>query len=141
MMKVKGLNGREYTWNLTKYDVKADDKRRKSKYHLRARALLKDIYHSYRILEEVKLPGSTALHKKGVLNVDFFIPNLMKAIEVHVQQHYEFCPFFHKSKADFMLSKARDEDKIEWCELNDIEVVELKYSDTDEVWREQIVRI
>ena len=53
MMKVKGLNGREYTWNLTKYDVKADDKRRKSKYHLRARALLKDIYHSYRILEEV----------------------------------------------------------------------------------------
>ena len=55
MMKVTGLNGWEYTWNLTKYDVKLNDTKRKSKFHLRARALLK-IYHSYRILEEVKLP-------------------------------------------------------------------------------------
>lgn len=139
MMTVTGLNGREYKWNLAKYDVKANDSKRKSKFHLRARALLKDIFHSYRILEEVKLPGSTATHKKGVLYLDFLIPNLMLGIEVHGQQHYEFSPFFHKSKADFVLSKARDEDKIEWCELNGITVIELKYSDPDEVWRQQIV--
>ena len=141
MMKVTGLNGREYVWNLTKYDVKANDTRKRSKFHIRARGLLNEIYHSYRILEEVKLPGSTASHKKGVLYIDFFIPNLMKAIEVHGQQHYKYCEFFHKSKADFILSKARDEDKIEWCEMNGISVVELKYSDPDEVWRDHIVRI
>lgn len=138
-MKVTGLNGREYAWNLEKYSVAANDTRKRSKYHIRARALLKEIFHSYRILEEVKLPGSTPTHRKGVLFLDFFIPQINFAIEVHGQQHYEFCPFFHKTKADFLLAKAKDDDKIEWCELNDIELITLKYSDTDEFWRQQIV--
>lgn len=137
-MKAIGINGKEYIWNLSKYDIKANNTRKRSKYHLRARSLLKDIYHSYIILEEVKLPGSTATHRKGVLYLDFYIPQIKKAFEVHGQQHYEFCSFFHKSKADFILSQAKDEDKIEWCKLNDIELITLKYSDTDEQWRQQI---
>ena len=28
--------------------------------------------------------------------------------------------------------------KIQWCELNKIDIVILRYSDTDEQWREQI---
>ena len=138
-MKVTGLNGREYVWSLGKYSVAANDKRKKSKYHMRARALLKEIFHSYRILEEVKLPGSTPSHRKGVLFLDFLIPQIKLAVEVHGQQHYEFCPFFHKTKADFVLAKAKDEDKIEWCELNSIDLITLKYSETDEFWRQQIV--
>ncbi len=137
-MKVIGINGKEYVWNLSTYDVKANNARKRSKYHLRARSLLKEIYHSYRILEEVKLPGSTATHRRGVLYLDFYIPQIKKALEVHGQQHYEFSPFFHKSKADFVLSQAKDEDKIEWCRLNDIDIVILKYSDNDEQWRYQI---
>jgi len=137
-MKVTGLNSREYVWNLEGYSVAANDTRKRSKFHLRARELLKEIFHSYRILEEVKLPGSTPSHRKGVLFLDFLIPQIKLAVEVHGQQHYEFCPFFHKSKADFVLAKAKDEDKIEWCELNKVDLVVLKYSDTDEQWREQI---
>lgn len=137
-MKVFGINGKEYVWNLSNYDVKNDNTRKRSQYHIRARLLLKDIYNSYRILEEVKLPGSTAKHKKGVLYLDFYIPQIKKAFEVHGQQHYEYSPFFHKTRADFLLAKAKDEDKIEWCELNDIDLVVLKYSDTDEEWRKQI---
>lgn len=137
-MKVLGINGKEYVWNLSKYDIKADNNRKRSKYHLRARVLLKEIYHSYRILEEVKLPGSTATHRKGVLYLDFYIPQIKKAFEVHGQQHYEFNPFFHKSKADFILSRAKDEDKIEWCRINGIDIVILKYLDTDDKWRIQI---
>jgi hypothetical protein len=137
-MKVFGINGKEYVWNLSNYDVKNDNTRKRSKYHIRARLLLKDIYNSYRILEEVKLPGSTAKHKKGVLYLDFYIPQIKKAFEVHGQQHYAYSPFFHKTRADFLLAKAKDEDKIEWCELNDIDLVVLKYSDTDEEWRKQI---
>ena len=137
-MKVVGLNGREYNLNLQKYDVKANDKRKRSKHHVRARKLIKEVYHSYRILEEVKLPGSTSTHKRSVLYLDFFIPNIRKAVEVHGRQHYEYTPFFHKSKADFILAKARDEDKIEWCELNNIEVVTLKYSGSDDEWRKSI---
>lgn len=137
-MKVLGINGKEYVWNLSYYDIKADNNRKRSKYHLRARSLLKEIYHSYRILEEVKLPGSTATHRKGVLYLDFYIPQIKKAFEVHGQQHYDFNPFFHKSKADFILSQAKDEDKIEWCHINGIDIVILKYSNSDEEWRQQI---
>ena len=115
-MKVIGINGKEYAWNLTSYSVDANDKRKRSKFHVRARKLLKTIYHSYRILEEVKLPGSTESHRKGVLYLDFYIPQIMLAIEVHGQQHYKYTPFFHKNKADFAIAKAKDEDKIEWCE-------------------------
>ena len=99
---------------------------------------MKTIFHSYRILEEVKLPGSTPSHRKGVLYLDFYTPQIMLAIEVHGQQHYEYTPFFHKNKAEFAIAKAKDEDKIEWCELNKIDIVVLKYSDTDEQWRNQI---
>ncbi len=137
-MKVTGINGREYVWNLNGYSVAANDKRKRSKYHLRARNLLKEMYHSYRILEEVKLPGSTESHRKGVLFLDFFVPQIKLAIEVHGQQHYEYTPFFHKNKADFAIAKAKDEDKITWCELNKIDIIVLKYSDTDEQWRDQI---
>jgi very-short-patch-repair endonuclease len=137
-LKVKGINGKEYTWNLTKYDIFYDDARKRSKYHIRARNLLREIFHSYRILEEVKLPGSTALNRKSVLYLDFYIPSIKMAVEVHGEQHYEYCPFFHKSKADFLKSKARDEDKIEWCELNEIQIVTLKFSESDHEWRERI---
>lgn len=137
-MKVTGINGKEYVWNLSGYDVFNDDKRKRSKFHIRARNLLKELFNSYRILEEVKLPGSTELHRKSVLYLDFYIPSIKLAIEVHGQQHYEFCPFFHKSKADFFKSKARDEDKIEWCKLNDISIVTLKYTESDDEWRQRI---
>lgn len=140
-MKVKGINGKEYTWNLTGYDIFNDDARKRSRYHLRARNLLKEIYNSYRILEEVKLPGSTALHRKSVLYLDFYIPTLQRAFEVHGQQHYEYNPFFHKSKADFIKSQVRDEDKISWCELNNIELITLKYSESDDEWRKRIKSI
>jgi hypothetical protein len=137
-MKAIGINGREYVWNLNGYNVLANDTRKRSKYHMRARSLLREIFHSYRILEEVKLPGSTASHRKGVLFLDFLIPQIKLGIEVHGQQHYEYTPFFHKNKADFAIAKAKDEDKIEWCELNKVDLIVLKYSDTDEQWREQI---
>jgi very-short-patch-repair endonuclease len=137
-LKATGFSGREYTWNLNKYDVYDNDKKKRSKYHLRARKLLKEIYHSYRILEEVKLPGSTASHRRSVLYLDFFIPNLRLGIEVHGQQHYEYSPFFHKNKAAFLKAQSRDEDKLKWCELNDIELVVLKYSDNEDDWRNTI---
>lgn len=137
-MKVKGINGKEYVWNLTKYDIFYDDTRKRSKYHLRARSLLKEIFHSYRILEEVKLPGSTALHRKSVLYLDFYIPSIKMAFEVHGEQHYEYSPFFHKSKADFLKAKARDEDKIEWCRINDIQIIVLNFKENDDEWRKHI---
>lgn len=137
-MKVVGINGKEYVWNLTGYDVFNDDAKKRSKYHIRARKLLKELFHSYRILEEVKLPGSTEIHRKSVLYLDFYVPSITLAVEVHGQQHYEFSPFFHRSRADFLKAKARDEDKITWCELNGITLITLKYTESDDEWRQRI---
>ena len=137
-MKAIGFSGREYNWNLNKYDVYGNDKRKRSKYHLRARKLLKEIYHSYRILEEVKLPGSTLSYRRSVLYLDFFVPVIRVGIEVHGKQHYEYTPFFHKNLAGYLLSINRDEDKADWCELNNIKLIVLKYSDGDDDWRNTI---
>jgi len=137
-MKVVGLNGREYNINLKKYLVKKNDKTVKSKYHIAARELLADMFSGYTVLEEVKLPGSRCPSKKSALFLDFFIPSLMLGIEVHGRQHYEFCKFFHKTMAGFLQSNKRDFIKEDWCELNDIELIVLKYSDSIEDWRNQI---
>jgi hypothetical protein len=139
-MKVKGLNGIGYNLNLNKYKVYKDDLKKKSKYHIRARRVLSELFSGYNILEEVKLPGSTASHKRSVLYLDFFIPNLMLAVEVHGRQHYEFVPYFHKSKAGFVRSLARDEDKKDWCELNEIKLIVLSYLNTEDNWRELLAK-
>ena len=137
-MKVLGLNGREYNINLNKYIVKNNDKTVKSKYHITARELLSKMFKGYTVLEEVKLPGSRCPSKKSTLFLDFFIPNLSLGIEVHGQQHYEFVQFFHKTKAGFLTSLKRDFIKEDWCRLNGIELIVLKYSDSIEDWRKQI---
>lgn len=137
-MKVLGLNGREYNINLNKYIVKNNDKTVKSKYHITARELLSKMFKGYTVLEEVKLPGSRCPSKKSTLFLDFFIPNLSLGIEVHGQQHYEFVQFFHKTKAGFLTSLKRDFIKEDWCNLNQIELIVLKYSDSVEDWRKQI---
>ena len=137
-MKVKGLNKKEYTLDLGKYIVREDDSKKRSKYHIAARNLLREIFSGYSVLEEVKLPGSRCPSKKSVLFLDFFVPSAMLGIEVHGEQHYEYIPFFHKSKAEFAMSKRRDKIKLEWCEINNINLIELKYSDNIDLWRQQI---
>jgi len=139
-MRVKGLNGKEYNLNLQGYSVYNDDTKKKSKHHVRARKIIKELFSGYRALEEVKLPGSTATHRRSVLYLDFFIPNLMLAVEVHGRQHYEYVPFFHKSKAGYLKAMARDEDKKDWCDLNDINLIVLNYIDNDDEWRKSLAK-
>ena len=105
-----------------------------------ARDLLHEMFSGYNIYEEVKLPGSTDPSKKSVLYLDFFIPNDKIGIEVHGEQHFKYTPFFHKSKIEFLYSKARDRAKGEWCEKNNITLVELRWDDSLEHWREKIER-
>lgn len=135
-MKVTGLNGREYNLDLKKY--KRNHRANASFYHVQARDILHDIFLGYNILEEVKLPGSVEPVKKSVLYLDFFIPNANIAVEVHGQQHFTFVPYFHKSKAGFLKAKARDKAKAEWCNVNNIELVVLRYDSSQEHWRQKL---
>ena len=137
-MKVNGFDGRERSINFSKYYVYGDDTRHKSKLHIKAKKILREVFPYDSIYEEVSLPGSNK-GSSSILRADFFIPNQNLVIEVHGQQHYEFTVHFHKSKLDFFRSQARDKNKENWCELNSIRFVALKYSEPENEWRESLL--
>ncbi len=133
-MKVKGLDGKEHSLYLVDYQAKPSDDRPRSDLHLEVRSLLRTLYPSHRLLEEVPLPGS------GGLYVDFFLPQLKLAVEAHGRQHYEYVPFFH-GKDDvmgFLNSKKRDANKVRWFEINQITLVVCSYAEAKDVWKKRI---
>lgn len=134
-MKVVGLNGREYNLDLKKYSAQ---KSKCSYYHKMARDLLHEIFSGYNIYEEVKLPGSRDPSKKSVLYLDFLIPNSKIGVEVHGEQHFKFIPFFHKTKLEFLQAQSRDRAKAVWCETNNFTLIELRWDDSIEYWRQKI---
>ena len=129
-MKVVDFNGREYNFPPSGHMPNLGDLRKRSQYHLAARDLLKSMYPTQRILEEIPLPGIR-------LFADFYLPDRKIVIEVHGQQHYRFVAHFHGTVAGFLGAKGKDLKKQEWCELNNISLVVLPY-DKQDGWRETI---
>lgn len=136
-MKVVGFDGKEVNWNFSKNYVR---KQREGKSSLHKQCLqdLLRLFPNRTIYEECTLPGSSRVGRSALLYADFFIPDIPAIIEVHGKQHYEYCPFFHKTKMAFYKAKARDRDKIEWCKMNDIKIVVLPYNEKDS-WKQMIV--
>ena len=134
-MNVVGFDGRERHWNLSRKSKASH----KSAPHKRTRLILRNLFKRDIILEEVSLPGSNTVTRTSTLYADFFIPSRNLMVEVHGRQHYEFVDFYHKTVSGFYKSKARDRDKIRWCELNDINIVILKYTGSDDEWIQQII--
>jgi len=64
-----------------------------------------------------------------VMPFDFYIPSKKLVIEYQGRQHFEFVSHFHKTKADFVQSKKRDELKRAWCIANKIRLLEISYLD------------
>ena len=132
-MQVKTLDGQIQNWQLTGLSAHAKMEN-KSEPHLRARELLKSCYPTLQILEEVPIP----LKRSETLYIDFYIPMLKRAIEVHGEQHYKFVQFYHHNQLGFIRSQKRDREKIEWCAINNIKYVELPYHENEENWRLRI---
>lgn len=132
-MKVVGFDGRQYPWPPAGHHVNFDDRRRRSEPHLKCREMLRRLYPTDRFLEEIPLPGSDKL------SADFYLPWRNLVIEVHGKQHYEFIEFFHATKLAFFQAKQRDLKKIEWCNMNNIGVVELPYNEDDDAWERRIL--
>ena len=134
-MNIKGLDGREYSWNPSIHQAETEVR---SSLHTKAKELLQVLFPYDRILEEVSLPGSKTAMRKSTLRADLFVPNRDLIVEVHGEQHYKFNSFFHKNKMAFYKAKARDSEKREWCELNNIRLVELSYDEDIDEWRKKI---
>lgn len=131
-MKVCGFDNRTYTWPPSGYVPLENETKPRSNLHIRTRKILRDLYPTQRILEEVPLP-STGLF------ADFVVSQLNIVVEVHGEQHYNFIPHFHGTKMNFIHARQNDSKKREWCELNNIRYIELPYNESDEQWRQRII--
>ena len=128
-MLVKDLDGNTHKWQLLG-GIAHSSSTKKSSLHLDTRDILKTIYPTMQILEEVAIP----LRRSETLYLDFYIPLLKKTIEVHGEQHYKFVPFYHSTTLGFIKHKKRDQEKKEWCEINNIEYIELPYHESKIEW-------
>ena len=128
-MLVISLDGKSHKLKLQKSDIEDNNR---SSFHLKTRTLLKEIYPSDVILEEINIPA-TKLH------IDFFIPLRKLVVEVHGLQHYYYNKFFHKSVGDFHAGRHRDSLKREFCVLNNFTFVELDCRENIDEWRKHIL--
>jgi hypothetical protein len=133
-MQIKTLDGSIQNWQLTGYTSNASIER-KSSFHLLARELLRQQHPTLQILEEVTVP----LRRSEVVYLDFYIPLLKKAIEVHGEQHYKFTPFYHSNQLAFLKAQKKDREKKEWCLINSIKYVELPYNEAQDQWTERLL--
>lgn len=130
-MQVIGLDGLEYKWKYYQYQKEQGNA---SGPHKRARALLRSIYPFAAFCEEVPLIGT--FNEK--LIIDIYIHTQLLAVEVQGSQHYTMNSFFYKNKQAFGRAQARDRSKMEWCKLNNIDLVQLPDSESDEEWTKRI---
>jgi hypothetical protein len=133
MIEIVDLDGNSHKWSLKGHIAKGSMKN-KSSLHLQARQLIKDLFPTLQILEEVSIP----IRKNETLFLDFYLPLTKTCIEVHGEQHYKFVQFYHNNALGFMKHKKRDRDKKYWCEKNDISYIELPYNESLKEWEKRI---
>ena len=133
-MQIKDLDGNFQKWALTGC-IAHGTMRNKSDLHLRARKLIKECFPTFQILEEVPIP----LRRSETLFMDFYLPLTKKCIEIHGEQHYKFVPFYHKNLMGFAKHKKRDQEKHEWCSINDIEYIALPFNENIEQWTKRLI--
>jgi len=125
-MQVVDLDGNSSYWHITGGSAKAS-RINKSSFHLKARDLIKTIYPTMKVLEEIPV----YIHRSDIAYLDFYIPLIKVCLEVHGEQHYKFTPFYHVNMMAFLKAQKRDRDKKEWCSINNIRMIELPYNQLD----------
>lgn len=133
-MQVKTLDGVSHNWQLTGHYSHAK-LQHKSGLHIAARNLLKQQFPTLQLLEEVPIP----VRRSENYYLDFYIPMLKTAVEVHGEQHFKFVQFYHNNQLGFIKSQKRDREKSEWCELNDIKYIALPFNESEIEWIARIV--
>ncbi len=99
----------------------------KSSYHIKCLELIKKKWPTLCVIEEYAIKID-----KKTYYLDFFLPLIKVAIEVHGSQHYIFCEFFHGTQQGFIEQKKRDRIKREYLEENNIRLIELPYNQVEE---------
>lgn len=61
------------------------------------------------------------------LELDGYNKDLKLAFEYQGRQHYEFCPFFHRTKDDFIKQLEHDKYKLQACQKEGIKLIVIPF--------------
>lgn len=131
-MIVQSLDG-----NTSKLKLNYTTYNHHSQLHEQAAILIHKLYPYISIAEEVPIE----ITRSKTLYLDIFLAKLDTAIEIHGEQHFKFIQYFHTTKANFYKQQRNDELKKQWCELNNIRLIELLYDRSIDEWSSELRRI
>ena len=120
----------------SKYLIDWDGKSR-SKIQKKVKDFLYSYWSKKVVFEEFPVAGTK-------LSFDIFNASEKIAVEVQGQQHTRYTPFFHgKYKYNFIDQLKRDQHKLDFCKLNEINLVEVYYDDpiNKSLFKKQGVRL
>jgi hypothetical protein len=118
-MRFKTLTGATRTVKKAKKFLIDWDGKSRSKIQYNAKQFLKKYWINHIVFEEFPVAGTK-------LSLDFYNANKKIAVEVQGKQHTKYVPFFHgKNKINYINQLKRDQDKLKFCEINEIELVEV----------------
>ena len=127
-MKFKTLTGAVRTIPKVKNYLIDWEGKSRSQIQKATKDFLKDYWGKHVVFEEFPVAGTK-------MSLDFYNANKKIAIEVQGQQHTKYTPFFHgNNKYNYINQLRRDQEKQNFCEINDIQLVEI-YS-TDELTKD-----
>lgn len=117
-----------------KYKIDWDGKSR-SKIQFNSKQKLKKIWENHVVFEEFPVAGSK-------MSFDFYNANKKIAIEVQGRQHTKYVPFFHgKNKINFISQMRRDHQKREFCNINEIKLIEVfEEKEIDSLIKEGVIK-
>lgn len=117
-MKFQTLYGKEKPLrNPHKYKIKWNGKSR-SKFQRTVKTFLYPYWRYDAVFEEFRVLGTQ-------LTLDFYNHTRKIAIEVQGAQHLEFVKHFHKTRANFLRQIRRDDKKMDFCNINNIDFLQI----------------
>ena len=117
-MKFKTLYGKEKPLrNPHRYKIKWNGKSR-SKFQRTVKTFLYPYWRYDAVFEEFRVLGTQ-------LTLDFYNHTRKIAIEVQGAQHLEFVKHFHKTRANFLRQIRRDDKKMDFCKINNIDFLQI----------------
>tara|TARA_R100000808_G_C2151779_1_gene160937 strand:- start:2609 stop:3016 length:408 start_codon:yes stop_codon:yes gene_type:complete len=117
-MKFRTLSGSQKRVSKPKKYLIEWDSKSRSKIQFKAKQYLKPYWCNHVVFEEFPVAGTR-------LKFDFYNANKKIAVEIHGAQHVKYVPFFHGRRSNFVRQIRRDQQKLDFCALNDIKIVEI----------------
>lgn len=117
-MVFKTLNGSQKRVVRAKKYLIDWDAKSKSNIQFQTKQFLNKYWCNHVVFEEFPVAGTR-------LKFDFYNANKKVVVEVNGRQHDEYTPYFHKNRRGFTSHIRRDQQKIDFCEMNDIKLVQI----------------